>query len=71
MPVASLLCSLKETNWKAELQSFSKGVADDSAEARELVHKGLGSLERFPKEATAHLPAGLGAGLEVFYFPTS
>ena len=52
---------MKETDWKAELQSFSKGVAEDSAEASQLVHKGL---ERFPKEATAHLPASLGVGLE-------
>lgn len=54
-------CSVKETDWRAELESFTKGVAEDSAEASQLVHKGL---ERFPKEATAHLPAGLGAGLE-------
>lgn len=53
--------SVKDTDWRAELESFSKGVAEDSAEATHLVHKGL---EGFPKEATAHLPAGLSAGLE-------
>ncbi|CAL8468843.1 g8384 [Coccomyxa elongata] len=61
---ADIATSVKETDWRAELQSFSKGVAEDSAEASQLVHKGL---ERFPKakaEATAHLPASLGVGLE-------
>lgn len=57
----ALCLSVKETDWKAELHSFSKGVAEDSAEASHIVHKGL---ERFPKEATAHLPASLGVGLE-------
>jgi hypothetical protein len=52
---------VKETDWRAELESFSKGVAEDSAEATQLVHKGL---ERFPKDATAQLPAGLSVGLE-------
>ena len=41
-------------------------MADDSHEAQEIMHKGLSSLEGFPKQATAHLPAGLGAGLEGF-----
>ena len=59
--IRAMLRSVKETDWRAELQSFSKGVQEDSAEASQLVHKGL---ERFPKEATAHLPASLGVGLE-------
>ncbi len=41
-------------------------MADDSHEAQEIMHKGLSSLESFPRQATAHLPAGLGAGLEGF-----
>lgn len=62
----ALLRSVKETDWQAELKTFGKGVADDSHEAQEMVNKGLSSLEHFPKQATAHLPAGLGAGLEGF-----
>ena len=62
----ALLRSVKETDWRAELETFGKGVADDSHEAQEMVHKGLSNLEHFPKQATAHLPAGLGAGLEGF-----
>ena len=62
----ALLRSVKETDWRAELETFGKGVADDSHEAQEMVHKGLSNLEQFPKQATAHLPAGLGAGLEGF-----
>ena len=59
-------CSVKDTNWRAELETFGKGVADDSHEAQEIMQKGLSSLESFPRQATAHLPAGLGAGLEGF-----
>ena len=62
----AVLRSVKETDWRAELETFGKGVADDSHEAQEMVNKGLSSLEHFPKQATAHLPAGLGAGLEGF-----
>ena len=57
---------MKDTDWRAELETFGKGVADDSHEAQEIMHKGLSSLESFPRQATAHLPAGLGAGLEGF-----
>ena len=57
---------MKETDWRAELETFGKGVADDSHEAQDIMHKGLSSLESFPRQATAHLPAGLGAGLEGF-----
>ena len=64
--MTALLRSVKETDWRAELETFGKGVADDSHEAQEMVHKGLSNLEHFPKQATAHLPAGLGAGLEGF-----
>ena len=64
--MSALLRSVKETDWRAELETFGKGVADDSHEAHEMMNKGLSSLEHFPKQATAHLPAGLGAGLEGF-----
>lgn len=57
---------MKDTNWRAELETFGKGVADDSHEAQEIMHKGLSNLESFPRQATAHLPAGLGTGLEGF-----
>ena len=57
---------MKETNWRAELETFGKGVANDSQEAQDIVHRGLNSLDSFPRQATAHLPAGLGVGLEGF-----
>lgn len=62
----SVWCSVKETNWRAELETFGKGVANDSQEAQDIVHRGLNSLESLPRQATAHLPAGLGVGLEGF-----
>jgi len=66
MRIDSVWCSVKETNWRAELETFGKGVANDSQEAQEIVHRGLESLESIPRQATAHLPAGLGVGLEGF-----
>lgn len=63
---------MKETDWRAEIESFGKAVAEDGAEAHAAVQKGLGSLEpmldgaRLPRALPGPpaLPAGLGAGLE-------
>ena len=67
-------CSVKETDWAAEIELFRKGVAEDGQGAGQAVREGLGSLELprpgslgpldLPGAAAAALPAGLGAGLE-------
>ena len=58
MPV---ICSVGETDWKAELEAFGKGVKDDASEVQRHAHKaakdGASRLEHLPQQAaTARIP---------------
>ena len=62
---------MKETDWRAEIQSFGKAVHEEGAEAQAAVQKGLHNLEpmldpaRLPSlPGPGALPAGLATGLE-------
>lgn len=48
-------CSVGETDWKAELEAFSKGVREDANEVQRHAHKaardGASRLEHLPKQA--------------------
>ena len=53
---------MSDTDWKAELEAFGKGVADDTTEVqrhtRAIVHEGAKSLEGLPQRAAqARLPS--------------
>ena len=50
---AACVRSVKETDWRAELELFGKGVVEDGTEAGQLVGRGLGSL---PEGVASRLP---------------
>lgn len=54
-------CSVKETDWRAELEAFGKGVAEDATEvqrqAQDVAREGAIRLEHLPQQAAkARLP---------------
>ena len=58
---ALLCCSVKETDWRAEIEAFGKGVADDANEvqrhAQTAAREGASKLEGLPQHAAkARLP---------------
>ena len=55
-----LLCSVKETDWRAEIQSFGKAVHEEGAEAQAAVQKGLHNLEPMLDPRPAAQPARPG-----------
>ena len=54
-------CSVGETDWRAELHAFGKGVKEDATEVQKHAHKaareGASKLEQLPQQAAkARLP---------------
>ena len=54
-------CSVGETDWKAEIEAFGKGVREDASEVQRHAHKaardGASRLESLPQQAAkARLP---------------
>lgn len=50
-----IFCSVGETDWKAELEAFGKGVREDANEVQRHAHKaaleGASRLEHLPQQA--------------------
>lgn len=55
------ICSVGETNWKAEIDAFRKGVAEDAShvqhQAQAVAKEGVSRIEHLPQQAAkAKLP---------------